>query len=207
LLRIFQHEIPINQVCEEDFEDDKQELIARGEFSRNLFAIHSDGHFGLTIQVGGKEFKTSKYMLMGCFEVFHQMLTCPNSIEAKTGIVKIEDTKPEIIDALIRWIYQVDVENMEEVAQKLYQVADKYAIDPLKKKCVKTMAKSLSNENAPSRLFFSYKHGEEKLKQYVISFLREDHNNLVNLMASGEWLELCRDDPEEAKKMLADIRI
>jgi len=99
----------------------------------------------LTIQVSGKEFKVNKVNLMAYSEVFKIMLSAPNSAEAKSGIIKIKNMKPEIIEALIRWIYQAKIDNMHEVVVDLYHAADKYQIGLLKKVCAKVMTKRLSN--------------------------------------------------------------
>jgi len=197
-----QREESLSEFDESDPDDD---LTMRSEFGQKLLELHSDGHFDLAIQAGGKEFKASKLTLMACSDYFRRMLSCPNSIEAKTGIIKIENTKPEVIEALIHWVYQINVDNMEEIAMELYQVADKYEISPLKKKCIKAMAKSLSTENIAPCLILAYKFREEKFKQHTLNFIRGDYNKLASLMTSEEWLEFCREHPEEAKKIGVDI--
>jgi len=202
-----QHEEPVSRFYESGFDDDKEELTIRSEFGEQMFALRSAGYFDSTviIQSEGKEFKANKLNLMACSEVFSRMFSHTNSIEAKTEIMKIEDTKPEVIDALIRWIYQVGIENMEEIGMELYKVADKYAIGPLKNKCVKIMAKSLSKDNLMPRLVLAYKFSEEKLKQHVLNFLREDNKSLTVLMASDQWFDFRVEDPKKAKEILADI--
>jgi len=68
------------------------------------------------------------------------------------------------------------------------------------------MAKSLSTENIAPRLILAYTFREEKLKQHTLNFIRGDYNKLASLMTSEEWLELCSEDPEEAKEIGANIR-
>jgi len=202
-----QHQEPISEFVDYDFEDDKEGFIAHREFNRNLFELHLNGALDstVTIQAGNKEFKASKLALMACSDVFHRMFLCESSTEAKIGVVKIEDTKPETIDALIRWVYQADVDNMEEVAMDLYRAADKYDIGFLKEKCIKVLTKSLSNENLAPRLILAYKFSEEQFKQHIFTFFRKDSKNLKRLVTSDDWMELCSDDPEEAKNILAEI--
>jgi hypothetical protein len=200
-----QHEEPISELDESESDNDKKELIAYREFSRKLFALHLDGHSNLTIQVGGKKFKAFKCILMARSDHFHRILSDQNSVEAQTGIIKVENTKPEVIEALLRWTYQVEVDNMEELAMDLYKTADEYKIASLKEKCAEIMMKSLSKENLASRLILAYKHNEEKLKRLILNFLREDYTNLKGLMTSDEWLKLCSEDSEEGKKIESDI--
>jgi len=117
----------------------------------------------------------------------------------------IEDIKSETIDALIRWIYQVEVDNIEDIAMELYHAADKYDISFLKEKCIKILANSLSTENFAPRLILAHKFSEERLKKYILNFIREEYNNLKRLMVSDEWMKLCSEDPGEAKKIVAEI--
>jgi len=142
---------------------------------------------------------------MACSNVFSRMFSCESSTEAKTGIVKIEDIKPETIDALIRWIYQVEVYDMEEVSSDLYHAADKYGIGFLKEKCINIMTKSLSNQNFAPRLILAHNFNEEKFKKYILNFIREDYNTLKRLVASDEWLTFSAENREEAKRILAEI--
>jgi len=202
-----EHEELISEFDESDSEDDKEELIAHREFTRKSLALRLNGQIDgtVTIQTEDKEFKANKLDLMACSDVFYRMFSCANSTEAKTGIVKIEDTKPEIINALVSWIYQVEVENMEDVAMDLYRAADKYDICFLKKKCIKTMTKSLSNENFAPRLLLAYKFNEEQFKNHIFNFFRKDNKRWKHLVKSNEWMELCSEDPEEAKKIVDEI--
>jgi len=170
-----------------------------------MLALHSDGHYDLTIQVADKEFKAFKYALMSCSDVFRRMLSCSNSTESKTGIIKINDIKPAVIEALLKWIYQAEIVNMEEVADDLYRAADKYDIDLLKKKCINVMFESFSMEDAMSRLMLAYDFNDEKLKERVLNFLNENSKHLKSLMASDEWTELSINDPELRKKIMDDI--
>jgi len=193
---------PSSILNESDTEDD---LAVDSKIGQDLFALHSSGHSDLIIQVGGKEFKAFKCMLMSCSSVFQRMFSCPNSTEAKTGILKIENTKPEVIDALIRWVYKVQVDNIDEIAIDLYKTADKYDIVPLKEKCMKRMIKDLSDENLLPSLIMAYTYKDEKFKNHILNFLHEDNKNLKAFMASDGWMELCAKDPEQTKKILDDI--
>jgi len=124
-----QHEVPVD---ESNFDGGVNELTDRSEFCQNMLDLHLNGLFDVTIQVEDKEFKANKVNLMAYSEVFKLMLSCSNSTEAKTGVIKMEKSKPEVIDALIRWIYHAKIDNLTEIAINLYRTADKYKIDLLK---------------------------------------------------------------------------
>jgi len=196
---------PISEVAEIDPENVKQELAYRKKVGQNMLELHSNGHFDITIQVEDKKFYANKFTLMAHSDVFERMFSCPNSTEAHTGIINIEDSKPEVIDSLIRWIYHVEVLNINEVAAGLYRVADKYGIGLLKEQCMKVMITDLSIEHFPGRLILSYIYNEEQLKSQILSFIREDSKKVQNFMDSNEWAEFSANDPEMRKKILADI--
>jgi len=195
----------INEADESDPEEAEKELAYRKKVEQTMLELHSSGYSDVVIQVENKEFKTSKIILMANSGVFQRMFSCSRSTEAQTGIVKIEDEKPNVIEALLRWICQVEISNMNEVAEGLYRTADKYEIDLLKEKCAKAMIKSLSNENLLPRLILAYKHSDEKLKKRVLEFLREDSKNVQSLMASDEWIKFAVEDPDLRKEIVADI--
>jgi hypothetical protein len=195
---------PMIEAVKHDSEDTEQEAY-RNKVGQTMLELHSNGYSDVIIQVKNKEFKTSKVILMVHSDVFKRMLSRPNSTEAQTGIIKIKDAKPKVIKALIRWMYQVEIPNMNKVANDLYRVADKYEIDFLKKQCVKAMIEGLSNKNLLSRLILAYKYSEEQLKQGILTFLREDSKNLQSLMASDEWLNFAVEYPDMREGILADI--
>jgi hypothetical protein len=201
----FRCKIGYDDLISEFDEDPQEELVAHCEFSRKQFEIHSRGNLDstVTIQAGNSEFKISKLALMACSYVFYRMFLCESSTEAKTGIFKIDDIKPEVIDASIRWIHQIEVNNFEEIATDLYCAADKYDIGQLKDKCIKVMARGLSKENLAPRLMFAHKYSEDRFKKHILNFLDKDNENWRRLMASDEWMELCSEDPEAAKSILA----
>jgi speckle-type POZ protein len=201
------NEEPMNEIAERDPEDIKQEMVYRNKIGQTTLELLSGGHSDMVIQirVGEKEFKANKFVLMAHSDTFQRMLTCQNSTEAQTGIINIEDVEPEVIEALIRWIYHAEIPNMNEVAAGLYRAADKYGIGFLKEQCMKVMIKNFSIEHLPARLILSYTYNEEQLKSQLLYFIREDSKKVQSFMASDEWSEFSRNDRDMRKKILADI--
>jgi len=200
-----EHEESIDEVNELDESDSDDEVNSRDEIGRNLLQLHSAGHFDLTIHAEEKEFKASKLTLMSCSKIFQTMLSMPNSTEAQMGIINIQGMTAKAIEAMIHWIYQIKIDNMNEIVEDLYRAADKYGIVLLKKKCVKEMAKSLSPKNLPVRLILTYRHNEEKLKTCILDYLREDYKNVQYLMPSKEWIKFSSNETEFAQKIVSDI--
>lgn len=55
-----------------------------------------------------------------------------NFVEAQDGVVKIDDVKLPVLEALIRWLYTGEIQDPHLIVQELYEVADKYQITELK---------------------------------------------------------------------------
>jgi len=166
---------------------------------------YSAGPFDFTIHVEGKEFKVSKSSLMSCSTVFQRMLSCPNSTEAQTDILKIKNMSAKTIEAMIHWIYQAKIKKLDKISEDLYRAAEKYAIVPLKEKCVMVMKKKLLPKNLPARLILAYKYGEESLKKHIVDYIRKDYKNVQDLMLSKDWIEFACKDTQLSKKIVAEI--
>jgi hypothetical protein len=69
--------------------------------------------------------------MMAYSDVFMTMLFSPNYIEAKTGIIKIDDIRADIVEAMIRWLHVFELENLDVIANELFKAAHKYSIRPL----------------------------------------------------------------------------
>lgn len=55
--------------------------------------------------------------------------------EAKEGNVEINDVGPEILEALMEFIYTDSVTNLNDIADEVLIAAEKYSLDRLKAKC------------------------------------------------------------------------
>lgn len=58
-------------------------------------------------------------------------------VEAKEGIIDIKDCKYEPMRVMLNFIYTGDFELDDTCAEDVLQIADKYAVFPLKEKCEK----------------------------------------------------------------------
>jgi len=187
-----QQEVPVHEV-------DSRESIGEA-----ILSLHDDGTL-VTIKAEEKEIKILKGFLIHHSEVFKKMLSIPNSIEAQSGVISIENVSAIVIEAMRNWMYTIKIENFDEIALALFQIAHKYGIVGLKEKSVDSMSRGLTWENVPSRLILAQKYTEDLLKQHTLEFIRNDIGNLRHLMMSDEWMEFCGSNPEVAKEIVASI--
>jgi len=175
------------------------------QIGKQMMKLHSSDIFDLTIEADGKTFKVAKYVLMSQSEVFKGMLLSSNSNESRHSVIRIDNFSSKTIEALINWMYTREIENLDEIAEDLFKVADKYAFNALKKICLRSMIKGLSLANFPSRLLIAFKYNEEMLKYQVVDFIRGDREYVHYLMGSEEWINFAYNETEQAKKILTVI--
>jgi len=188
-----------------EFDDKQSEQAGLDAFNEKIGGLRSEGHFDLTIQAGNKEFKALKHVLMSHSRIFKMMLSSPNSIEAQTSLIKIEDASSDVIEALVRWMHFLKVDNLHKISEDLYKVAHKYEISTLMKICIQSMCKTLKVRNLPSRIILAYTYNAEDLKNYIIRFVRKHPKRICALMTSDEWSNLLNENRELAKQIGDDI--
>jgi len=201
----FDEEPELDEVEADEVEADVTKTGAFQQFLQNLGNLHSEGHSDLTIQAGGKEFKALKHVLMSRSEIFKAMFSCPNSTEAQTGILKIENIRAEVIEVLISWTHTFKVNNLDEIAEDLFRAAHKYQIELLMKICAQSIAKSLTLENMTPRIILAYTYDVEDLKKFIVNSVKKDQGNLHKLMTSQGWFDFTAENQELAVKILDDI--
>jgi hypothetical protein len=55
-----------------------------------------------------------------------------DSVEKKSGIIKIEEATPQLIEMMLRFMYDENVDNLGTEAYSLYILADRYNVVELK---------------------------------------------------------------------------
>jgi len=192
-----QQEVPIHEVSDEESEVDIAET-----FEKLSLSLHGDGTL-ITIKAEEKETKILKGFLVHHSEVFKEILSVPNSIEAQSRIITVDNVSATVIEAMRNWMYAMEIENFDEIAPALFKIAQKYKIVKLKEKCVRSMGDGLTWKNVPYRLILAQKYSEDLLKQRALEFIRYDRGNINFLLhiLMKDWLKLCDDDPELEKEI------
>lgn len=86
----------------------------------------------------GEVLKAHKVILAARSPVFFAMLT--NDLEeAQTGSVKVRDFNRQIMKEVLRFVYQNEVENVDEIASDLIFAAEKYQLEQLQELCVESL--------------------------------------------------------------------
>lgn len=90
-----------------------------------------------TIECEGRNFSVHKFILMTHSDVFRAMFKHPGTIENQTSKLVLCDTTPVAVNQMLTYMYSGALpENfLDEHAPALMQIAEKYALEPLKLLC------------------------------------------------------------------------
>ncbi|XP_033209274.1 TD and POZ domain-containing protein 1-like [Belonocnema kinseyi] len=120
-------------------------------------------------------FSAHKLFLVARSPVFQAMFE-HNMKESQEHKITITDIEPEIIDHLLQFIYTDTVEDLKEgQAEKLLAAADKYALERLKRICIKEIAKSIKDvQEGFDLLATAEKYNMPDFRAIVLDFVQKN---------------------------------
>jgi len=99
----------------------------------------------ITLQCkGGTKFKCHKVILGACSPVLSNMFD-NDMKESNTGLLEIEDFEPEVVEAMIEYIYTNEVTKTVRDLDRLLYIADKYDLPGLVKYCYREFSARLDD--------------------------------------------------------------
>lgn len=110
----------------------------------------------------GEQFKASISILSDNSVVFARMFA-NDMTEKSSGIVNVKDFSGAAMREFLRFICLGEIEQLEDIALELYEVAKVYQVDNLKKLCLKSLESQITKENITRSLEFADLHGESQL--------------------------------------------
>ena len=145
-------------------------------------------HSDLVFIVDGKELPAHKAILSSRSSVFEAMFDHPDLKENQLNRVDIEDVKPEVFQALLRFIYtdRVDLKDVE-TSKDLLIAANRYLLQLLKFRCEKVLIQRLTTANCSEMLLLADTHNAPHLKTTTTDFIRR---NMAAVMKSNGWKDL-----------------
>ena len=113
---------------------------------------------------------------------------------SRKRIVEIKETKSEVFEQLLRYIYtgEMDVEEVDVLAE-IMVAADKYGVDSLKEECASRLSQNLSVENASQYLILAHVHNSSHLHQSALDFMS---HNAKAICSRKDWMEIIKNYPE-----------
>ncbi|CAD5208258.1 unnamed protein product [Bursaphelenchus xylophilus] len=124
------------------------------------------------IRAKDKTFYVSKYQLAVKSRVFAKMFEVDMN-EKKEGVMKLDDD-PDVVEAMLKYMYMYKKVEGIELARKVVQLAHRYEIDELKDQCELDMIRGLKEKDAEDILMFSW---ELKLSTLYLHCIDVLNNN------------------------------
>ena len=91
--------------------------------------------------------------------------------EAVENVVEIPDFDEETVRGMLEYIYTGETNSIEGNSTNLFQIAEKYELMGLKRKCENIIMNNIKVENAGEILSLADIHSPESLKPRVIRFI------------------------------------
>jgi hypothetical protein len=136
-------------------------------------------------------FKCHQLILSIRSQVFRAMFQNPMA-EATTKKVEIKDLSPEIVEAMLLYIYTGDVPNLDELAVELLAAAEKYALEDLKGLCEQRLLSTLNMRNAVDHIFLADTFSMASLRKKAVL---EVANNMREVLRNPEWKQKLEENP------------
>jgi hypothetical protein len=130
------------------------------------------------------EFKAHKCILAARSPVFKAMFNYKLK-ENLTNKVVIEDCKPEVVKAMLKYIYTAYLpDDIEHIAIDLFIAAEKYYIDSLKVKVREHLVENLCADNALQIYVLSEIYNDSMLRKQSLKYIRD---NIDKITQNSDW--------------------
>jgi hypothetical protein len=133
------------------------------------------------------EFRAHKCILAARSPVFKAMFNYRLK-ENLTNRVVIEDCRPEVVKAMLKYIYTAYLpdDHMRHIAVDLYIAAEKYFIESLKIKCREYLVEHLGVDSAVCTFILAELYNDSMLRKQALKFINE---NIDKVTQNTDWNE------------------
>ena len=135
-------------------------------------------------------------------DTLRTVFSSPRFVEGKTGVytVKKEHMSPEILEDVVKWMYQQSIDDAPEKVADLLDAAEYFQIEGLKEICSQMLTRTLSVTNCLQLLDTAFKYNLKQLKKLATDILVP--NRLQVLDKIQNLADVTRNIPPSALEML-----
>lgn len=137
----------------------------------------------ITFVVEGRRVYAHKLLCLRC-PYFYNMLT-GEYMESRASELIVEDVRYDIFLLFLEFLYSDRVEVTLDVAMELFQAADRFGVDRLKKRCEEVMHKAITVDTAAHILLAADVHNAEVLRERCMRYILT-HFDSVSVSAGFE---------------------
>uniref|UniRef100_A0A0N5C010 BTB domain-containing protein n=1 Tax=Strongyloides papillosus TaxID=174720 RepID=A0A0N5C010_STREA len=182
-------EIEIIDVKSEYHNNPKTSINATIPQSKSLLnygkMLNSSLYSDCIIKVKDTEIKVHKVVLAAQSPIFSNILKSKLE-ESGTNVIEIENFRVEVVREMVKYIYTDEVSDIQNMANEVLEIADKYGLDRLKAISAQYLCRNLTIKNVCERFALSEKCSIQSLKECCMEFIIE---NDECLMETKEWKE------------------
>jgi len=131
--------------------------------------VNHDVLSDVTFLVENQPVHAHKVLCMRC-PYFRALLT-GEMVESRQSEVVINDVRHPIFLALLEYLYTDQVEIALDIAMELFQAADQFGVDRLKRMCESKMLASIHVENAATIFHAADQHAAKSLREKCLNFM------------------------------------
>ncbi|XP_071033425.1 speckle-type POZ protein B-like [Parasteatoda tepidariorum] len=154
---------------------------------RNLFSDKT--LCDVKIRVEDEIVQAHKSILAARSPVFHAMFQL-DMVEAKAGIVDIQDVDIDTFKVFMNYIYCDTVDKMDyDGAKNLLIVAEKYEVLRLKEMCGSFLKSEISDRNACEIAALADMVSHKGLKSFAIDFIADHSKNILSMPEWFPWMK------------------
>ena len=167
----------------------------QGQINDHLGNLLNSGQMSdITLVIKGEELKAHKLILSARSPVFAQMFAA-NGTDNPVSRLKIEECKANTFKAFLHFIYTDQMEETEDMAKNLLDIATTYEVQLLKLKCENFLMKHLSTDNCVDILLLSDTHRASYLKKEALDFI---HHHAAIVIKIDGWKNMRKVRPHLA---------
>src|SRR4051812_5277618 len=123
--------------------------------------------------------------------------------DAKIKVI-IDGVRPKIVKSFIEYLYLKKIDNLDPIAQELFDLTEKCQVLDLKvssnfeftanqmvfqEKCVESMSKTFNKDNALDRVKLAFMHNNDVLKKHALDYIcdKDSEGNFQAILKSEDW--------------------
>ena len=122
--------------------------------------------------------------------------------EREDSRVDMSDLESDILEALISFMYTGKVENICDIATRLWPAADKYGVDGLKMACEKVIIQGITPQNVIETMLLANTFNSSELKEACMKYWVR---NPSDIQKTEEWKTLKQEHVELRTEMLEKL--
>ncbi|XP_065223722.1 speckle-type POZ protein-like isoform X1 [Planococcus citri] len=129
----------------------------------------------VVFKTNSSKYPAHKAFLAARSPIFASILQRKETRDGKNRKIRINMTHmdDEVFRAMLQYIYTGKVDNLDQLAERLFVAATKYGLDELRKICEQSLCKTLSAEKAEDMFVFAKKHHANELKSRALELIKK----------------------------------